>query len=71
MSREALNDFLHAVDHSCQLRRDVNQCSSDQALTELAKRYGFVITEQDLQMEDINSRLQAWFNSSQIKSIRK
>ena len=69
MSREALNDFLHAVEHSGSLRRNVNQCSSEKSLALLALNYGFVITEEDLQMEDVNSSLQHWFNNSHIKSI--
>ena len=69
MSREALNDFLHAVEHCGSLRRNVNQCSSEKALARLALNYGFLIPEEDLKMEDVNSSLQHWFNNSQIKSI--
>ncbi|MGB1417563.1 MAG: Nif11-like leader peptide family natural product precursor, partial [Synechococcus sp.] len=49
MSRESLNDFLHAVDHSSSLRRDVRLCTTSRDLTQLARRYGFVITDHDLQ----------------------
>ncbi|MGB1621401.1 MAG: Nif11-like leader peptide family natural product precursor [Synechococcus sp.] len=69
MSREGLNDFLHAVDHSSTLRRDVRRCSNSRDLTELAQRYGFAITEHDLQLDEQNCRLQAWFDQSRINAI--
>ena len=69
MSRESLNDFLHAVDHSSRLRRDVRLCTTSRDLTQLARRYGFVITDHDLQLDKQTCRLQAWFDRSRINPI--
>ncbi|WP_392349984.1 Nif11-like leader peptide family natural product precursor [Parasynechococcus sp.] len=70
MSREGLNDFLHSIDHSSRLRRDVRLCEDSRDLMDVAQRYGFAITEQDLQLDEQNCRLQTWFDNSQINAIR-
>ncbi|HCX54601.1 MAG TPA: hypothetical protein DG814_09925, partial [Synechococcus sp. UBA9887] len=48
MSREALKDFLHAVERSPRLRQAVQSCGTDDALIELATSNGFQVRKLDL-----------------------
>ena len=43
MSREALKDFLYAVERSPRLRQAVQACGSDEALIALATSNGFQV----------------------------
>tara|TARA_B100000700_G_scaffold313055_1_gene397496 strand:- start:1920 stop:2141 length:222 start_codon:yes stop_codon:yes gene_type:complete len=72
MSREDLNNFIHSVEHSSSLRRELKRCNNDKVkLLLLAKKYGFHITDQDLQ-EDIQAeKTNKWFKLSQIYPSKK
>ncbi len=67
MSREALQDFLRAVEHHQQLRQEVGSCHDDAELIELAQRHGFMLTPRDLACDSNDSRISRWFESSRIK----
>ena len=67
MSREALQDFLRAVEHHQQLRQEVGSCHDDAELIELARRHGFMLTTRDLACDATDSRISSWFESSRIK----
>ena len=67
MSREALQDFLRAVEHHQGLRRDAAQCSDDKELLALARRHGFNLIEQDLLDDSRESAITRWFETSRIQ----
>ena len=68
MSREALKDFLRAVEHHRTLRHQASCCDSDEELIELARRHGFMLTARDLACDSIDSKISRWFDSSRIQS---
>ena len=70
MSREALSDFLYAAEHSFDLRKKLKDCKDKRDLIELAKEYGFSITNNDLLNEVKYSKLDHWFEDSQIDPIK-
>ena len=61
MSREALRDFLRAVEHHQGLRRDAAQCRDDDQLLALARRHGFNVIQQDLCDDARESAITRWF----------
>ena len=67
MSREALSDFLRAVERHRPLRREAAACTSDRQLLDLARSRGFSITEQDLANDHQDSSMGQWFATSRIR----
>ena len=61
MSREALGDFLRAVERHGPLRREAAACNSDRQLIDLARNLGFSITEHDLARDHQYSIICYWF----------
>ncbi len=70
MSRENLSDFVYAAEHSFALRKKLKDCKDKRALIELAREYGFCITNNDLVDETKYSKLEQWFEDSQINPIK-
>ena len=67
MSREALRDFLRAVEHHQGLRRDAAQCRDDNQLLALARRHGFNLIQRDLSDDARESAITSWFETSRIQ----
>lgn len=67
MSREALRDFLRAVEHHQGLRRDAAQCRDDDQLLALARRHGFNVIQRDLCDDARESAITSWFETSLIQ----
>ena len=67
MSREALRDFLRAVEHHQGLRHDAAQCRDDDQLLALAQRHGFNVIQQDLCDDARESAITRWFETSRIQ----
>ena len=67
MSREALKNFLRAVEHHQGLRRDAARCSDDDQLLALAHRHGFKVIHQDLRNDARESAITRWFETSRIQ----
>ena len=67
MSREALSDFLRAVERHGSLRREAATCTTDRQLLDLARSRGFSITEQDLANDQQDSNMGHWFSKSLIR----
>ena len=67
MSREALQDFLRAVEHHQGLRRDAAQCRDDDQLLALARRHGFNVIQRDLRDDARESAFTRWFETSRIQ----
>ncbi|WP_166016694.1 MULTISPECIES: Nif11-like leader peptide family natural product precursor [unclassified Synechococcus] len=67
MSREALQDFLRAIEHHQGLRRDAARCSDDIELLTLAQRHGFDVIQRDLSDDAQESAITRWFETSRIQ----
>lgn len=67
MSRRALKDFVHAVEHSAALRHELQTLSASGDLLELAHRWGFSINQQDLDEDERCGALEDWFEASRIR----
>ena len=68
MSREAVSDFLHAVEHSQRVRDEVVSCRSDDELIALANQLGFLVNQADLNQDSRDSATTQWFEVSRITS---
>jgi len=66
MSREGLKNFVHAVEHSAALRKEVTHATAPQDLIAIATTHGFAVCEQDLKDDLICSDLQSWFDRTWI-----
>ena len=66
MSRQALRDFIHAIEHHRPLREQAAACVDDQELIALARQYGFAVIHRDLLDDSRQSRLSSWFEASRI-----
>ncbi len=72
MSREHLNNFLHAVEHSSSLREAIGNCKeNEKKILKVAEDYGFIITSNDLKEESKAEQINKWFTSSKINPLRK
>ena len=67
LSREALRDFLRAVEHHQGLRRDAAQCRYDVQLLALARRHGLNVIQRDLSDDAQESAITRWFETSRIQ----
>jgi predicted ribosomally synthesized peptide with nif11-like leader len=67
VSREALKDFLHAVERSPRLREAVQSCGTDDALIELATSNGFQVRKLDLLHEAEHPRIREGFDRWAVK----
>ena len=72
MSRNDLNNFLHAAEHSLSLREAIDNCNENaKKILQVAKEYGFNITLNDLQEDSRAEEINKWFTSSKINPLRK
>ena len=66
MSREALSGFVHALEHSASLRRQLHGCSDDAEIVSLARSLDFALERADLIEDDQTSKMESWFNRSAL-----
>ena len=66
MSREALSAFIHALEHSASLRRQLHGCSNDADIVALARSLDFALNRADLIENDQISNMESWFNRSAL-----
>ena len=66
MSRAALSAFLHALEHSASLRRQLHSCSDDAEIVSLARSLDFGLETSDLIADDKVSSMEAWFERSAL-----
>ncbi len=71
MSREDLNSFFRAANHNYKLRESLLKCKNTDGILELAKNYGFSITLEDLNQDEISDKARDWFEVSRIYPIKK
>ena len=70
MSREQLNDFLHAAEHSLNLRKKLERCNSFTQIIQLASEYGFTITNRDIAEDEEAEKANTWFRESEISPFK-
>ena len=66
MSRQGFKDFVHALEHSSSLRRQLHQLPSIDAVVGLARDNGFTVSESDFQDDARCDRVARWFANSWI-----
>ena len=66
MSRQGFKDFVHALEHSSSLRRQLHQLPSIDAVVALARDNGFAVSESDFQDDARCYRVARWFANSWI-----
>ena len=66
MSREALSAFVHALEHSASLRRQLHGCSNDAEIVSLARSLDFALNRADLIENDQSSNMESWFSRSAL-----
>ena len=71
MTRQALIDFIHSVQHSSSLRERINACRNYEDIIKLALEYRFNISIDDIKEDDIALEINKWFKASKIKPIKK
>ena len=67
MSREALSAFVHALEHSASLRRQLHGCSNDADIVALARSLDFALSRADLIENDQTSNMESWFKRSALR----
>ena len=68
MSREAVSDFLHAIEHSQRVRHAAASCQNEEELIALANQLGFFVNQADLNQDSRDSAITQWFEVSRITS---
>ena len=71
VSREGLTDFLHSVQHSSSLRREMEKCKDDNELLKLAQNLGYSISQSDLNDSSKYEDISQWFKVSRINPIKR
>ena len=66
MSREALSAFVHALEHSASLRRQLQGCSNDTDIVALARNLDFALNRADLIEDGQTSAMEIWFSRSAL-----
>ena len=66
MSREALSAFVHALEHSASLRRQLHGCSDDAEIVSLARSLDFALNRSDLIEDNQTSKMESWFSRSAL-----
>ena len=66
MSREALSAFVHALEHSASLRRQLHGCSDDAEIVSLARSLDFAVNRADLIEDPQASTMESWFRRSAL-----
>ena len=66
MSRQGLKDFVHAVEHSAALRRQLQQQESIEDFVAMARDNGFPVSETDFRDDERCEQVERWFANSWI-----
>ena len=69
MSREEFKNFVKAVEHNILIKKELIQCKTSQDLILLAKKYGFLITFEDLNYDQTATKIDFWFKKSKINPL--
>ena len=66
MSQEGLRRFVHALEHSASLRRELASCNDDAEIVALARRLDFAVSASDLIEDAQSSSLDGWWKRSAL-----
>ena len=66
MSRQGLKDFVHAVEHSAALRRQLQHQESMEDVVAMARDHGFPVSEVDFRDDERCEQVERWFANSWI-----
>lgn len=66
MSRQGLKDFVHALEHSAALRRQLQLQPSIDAVVAFARENGFPVSASDFDDDERCEQLERWFANSWI-----
>ncbi len=70
MSRQDFKNFVKTVEHNVLLKEKVVKCQTSKDLILLAKKYGYVISLDDLTYDKIATKFDLWFEKSKINPLR-
>ncbi len=70
MSRQDLNNFIHAAERNAALRKELKDCNDSTKVLDIAAEYGFSITKNDIEQDKEAERINEWFNKSEIKPLK-
>tara|TARA_Y100001968_G_scaffold25524_1_gene19983 strand:- start:7768 stop:7989 length:222 start_codon:yes stop_codon:yes gene_type:complete len=71
MTRENLKSFITAAERKISIRSELKNINQLNELIKIASKYGFKITEKDIQEANSLDHIQDWFNKSRIYPLRK
>ena len=66
MSSEEFSNFIYAIEHSLELRKEVKTCIDNNSLVNMASKYGFKINHKDLEENSIEQKISKWFETSNL-----
>ena len=70
MSREEFKNFVKTVEHNILLKEELVQCKTSKDLILLAKKYGYLITFEDLNYDKTGTQSENWFKESKISPLK-
>ncbi len=70
MSREEFRNFVKTVEHNILLRDKLVKCKTSRELISIAKKYGYLITLEDLNYDKTATRFESWFKESRINPLK-
>ena len=69
MRREEFKNLVKKFEHNILIKRELIQCKTSQDLILLAKKYGYLITFEDLNYDKTATKLDFWFKKSKINPL--
>mgnify|MGYP001193412785 CR=1 FL=1 len=69
MSREELKNFVKTVENNILVKEELGQCKTSQDLILLAKKFGYLITFEDLNYDKTATKLDFWFKKRKINPL--
>ena len=70
MSREEFRNFLRTVEHNVLVKEKLLKCKTSKDLIIVAKKYGYSITEEDLNYDETATKFELWFKESSINPLK-
>ena len=70
MSQEQLSDFIYAAEHSQLIRKELKNCANDKMILDLARKYGYELSFDDLLDISESKQIGDWFVKSKVNPIK-
>ena len=71
MTREDLKSFIKAAEHRIEIKSELHKIKELIEIKEIASKYGYIITEKDLQEANSLDEFEKWFIDSKIYPLKK